>query len=133
MPYRETSFAPGEHYHICVRGNNKQDIFRTDFDRARMLFLITHLQSPVSFPHIGRVGQEYLRTKKWDIDSEILEEIAATRYVALEAFAFMTNHIHLAVFEKEDRGVVRYMQRVLNAYAKYFNTKYKTVGHIFQG
>ena len=25
------------------------------------------------------------------------------------------------------------MQRVLNAYAKYFNTKYETVGHLFQG
>jgi len=25
------------------------------------------------------------------------------------------------------------MQRVLNAYAKYFNTKYEMVGHLFQG
>ena len=25
------------------------------------------------------------------------------------------------------------MQRVLNAYAKYFNTKYQRVGHVFEG
>lgn len=45
----------------------------------------------------------------------------------------MTNHIHLAVRETEEEGISRYMQRVLNAYAKYFNAKYEMVGHLFQG
>ena len=45
----------------------------------------------------------------------------------------MTNHFHIAVCEVEEKGIIRYMQRVLNAYAKYFNTKYEAVGHLFQG
>jgi len=128
-----TEFAPGEHYHLCVRGNNKQDIFRNDSDRARMLFLITHLQSPESIPNISRAVEEYKSRDLYGTDSELLSQIIDTRYVALEAFSFMTNHLHLAVCEVEESGVTRYMQRVLNAYAKYSNTKYETVGHLFQG
>ncbi len=133
MPLRNVTFAPDEHYHLCVRGNNKQDIFRDDGDRARMLFLITHLQSPKPIEKIGRVVQEYRRTREWNVESGLVSQIVQTRYVALEAFSFMTNHVHLGVCEKEGNGIVRYMQRVLNAYAKYFNTKYETVGHLFQG
>lgn len=133
MPIRTTSFAPGEHYHLCVRGNNKQDIFRNDSDRARLLFLITHLQSTESILNISRAVAEYRSGDMWKTDPELISQIIETRYVALEAFSFMTNHLHLAVCEVEETGIVRYMQRVLNAYAKYSNTKYETVGHLFQG
>lgn len=133
MPLRTVEFAPDEHYHLCVRGNNKQDIFRDDGDRARMLFLITHLQSPESVPKMGRIVQEYRKTRVWHVDPELVSAIIKTRYVVLEAFSFMTNHVHLGACEKEERGIVRYMHRVLNAYAKYFNTKYEMVGHLFQG
>ncbi|MFA6519911.1 MAG: transposase [Candidatus Paceibacterota bacterium] len=98
-----------------------------------MLFLITHLQSPESIPNISRAVEEYKSRDLYGTDSELLSQIIDTRYVALEAFSFMTNHLHLAVCEVEESGVTRYMQRVLNAYAKYSNTKYETVGHLFQG
>ena len=133
MPLRRVEFAPGEYYHICVRGNNKQDIFKNDSDRARLLFLVMHLQSPESVPKVGRLFDEYQKTGSWNIEASLLERIILQRYVALQAFAFMTNHLHLAIYEKEEQGIIRYMQRVLTAYAKYFNTKYETVGHLFQG
>lgn len=133
MSLRPVEFAPEEHYHICVRGNNKQDIFRNDTDRARLLFLIMHLQSPELVPKVGRIFGEYRKTGGWDVGVDLLEKIIASRYVVLEAFSFMTNHVHLALCEKEEQGTTRYMQRVLTAYAKYFNTKYGTVGHVFQG
>jgi len=45
----------------------------------------------------------------------------------------MPNHFHMIVEESEENGISEYMQRVLTAYAKYFNTKYKKSGHVFQG
>lgn len=99
----------------------------------RLLFLITHLQSPESIPNISRAIAAYKSDEEWNTATELVSRIVKTRYVALEAFAFMTNHLHLAVCEIEESGIVRYMQRVLNAYAKYANTKYETVGHLFQG
>lgn len=133
MPYRNTSFAPGEHYHVCVRGNNKQAIFNDDADRLRLLYLIMHLQSPESIQNVSRAVRTFVPEKSQEAVSAVASKIVSSRYVALEAFAFMTNHIHLAVCEVEESGIVQYMQRVLNAYAKYFNAKHVTVGHVFQG
>ncbi|HEY4523240.1 MAG TPA: transposase [Candidatus Paceibacterota bacterium] len=89
------------------------------------------MQSPESIPQVSRAIVEYKKNKT--LDAELVARIVESRYVSLEALAFMTNHVHLAICELEERGTVRYMQRVLNAYAKYFNTKYETVGHLFQG
>ncbi|MDP2651641.1 MAG: transposase [bacterium] len=99
----------------------------------RLLFLITHLQSPESITNISREIARYRADEIWDTTTDLVSQIIKTRYVALEALSFMTNHFHLAVCEVEETGIIRYMQRVLNAYAKYFNTKYETVGHLFQG
>ena len=48
-----------------------------------------------------------------------------SRYVELVSFAFIPNHFHLIVHEKKENGISQYMQRILNAYTKYFNAKYK--------
>lgn len=130
---RKVEFAPGEHYHICFRGNNKQAIFRSAHDRARLLFLLLHLQSPENIRNISEIMKGYRKTNRWNIDNQLISKIIETRYVALEVFIFMTNHVHLTIREEQEYGTVRYLQRVLNAYAKYFNTKYETVGHLFQG
>src|SRR3989344_9566821 len=45
----------------------------------------------------------------------------------------MPNHFHLIVRGLEIGGIARYMQRVLCAYTKYFNTKYEKTGHLSQG
>ena len=49
------------------------------------------------------------------------------------AFCIMPNHFHLIVKELEEGGIATYMQRVLTAYSKYYNTKYEKSGHVFQG
>lgn len=133
MPLRRTVFAPNEHYHLCVRGNNKQIIFRSHVDRARFLFLVLYLQSEESFKNVSRLVRNYMESGTWNVDAAIQSHIVASRYVSLEAFAFMDNHVHLVVREAQEQGTTRYMQRILTAYAKYINTKYETVGHIFQG
>ena len=60
---RKESTAPGEYYHVLNRGNNKEDIFFDDKDRARFLFLITHLQSPVSFKNISREVKQFVQSR----------------------------------------------------------------------
>jgi hypothetical protein len=67
------------------------------------------------------------------IDLPIVGEVIAERFVELSAFCLMSNHFHLLVKETEEGGISKYMQRVLNGYTKYFNTKYKSSGHLLQG
>ncbi len=68
-----------------------------------------------------------------NIDEEVVEKIIKDRYVELVSFCLMQNHFHLILKEEKEGGISFYMQRVLNGYTKYYNTKYQKSGHLFQG
>mgnify|MGYP001563457299 CR=1 FL=1 len=130
---RKTKTSPDEYYHIYNRGNNKQNIFLDERDWIRFLFLILNLQSPVVFYNLGRYVSNFVRHRVFNISKESLQKINNNRVVELINFAQMPNHFHLIVLEKNINGISQYMQRIQNAYTKYFNAKYKFHGHIFQG
>lgn len=133
MSMRKTQFAPGEHYHIYGRGAGKQIIFLDTRDYARFLFLILYFQSPVIIYNIGSIITNFVRHKTFNISSKSKNKILKNRNVKLVSFTLMPNHFHLIVLELKKGGISEYMQRVLTAYAMYFNTKYKKSGHVFQG
>ncbi|MFZ2522460.1 MAG: transposase [Minisyncoccia bacterium] len=130
---RRDNIEIGEHYHIYNRGVGKKIIFKDDRDRIRFLFLILYFQANVIFPQVSRMISNYVKHRMFDINSDDYEKIISKRYVDLVSFAMMTNHFHLIVRENEEGGTGKYMQRVLNSYTKYFNTKYKISGHLFEG
>ena len=126
---KREKIAQGEHYHLLNRGVNKQIIFHDAGDYNRFLFLIIYFQSQINFPQIGRLVKEFVKHPMLDIGQQVVKE----RTVELVAFCIMPNHFHLIIKEIEDLGISAYMQRVLNAYSKYYNTKYQKSGHVFQG
>ncbi|OGZ28131.1 MAG: hypothetical protein A2835_00380 [Candidatus Niyogibacteria bacterium RIFCSPHIGHO2_01_FULL_45_28] len=130
---RNVDIAEGEYYHIFGRGNNKQNVFVGDADYIRFLFLIFHFQSPKNFENIGRFVKYFVKHGVFNIDRDVIEDIMRDRFVELAAFSLMPNHYHLLVRAIEDDGIAKYMQRVLNSFTKYFNTKHKRSGHLFQG
>ncbi len=130
---RKVKIAQGEHYHIYNRGNRRQSLFLDDSDWSRFLFLILYMQSPAPVTNIGHRVKLYLKHKTFSLYDVLVEDICKRRYVDLINFCVMPNHFHLTVYEREKSGIARYMQRVLNAYTKYFNVKYKKEGHVFQG
>src|SRR3989344_2633670 len=127
---RNGLLAPGEYYHICNRGVNKQTIFHDTRDYIRFLFLIIYFQSPEIFQNITRYIDLFVKHRMFNIN---VEKIIKKRTVELVAFCIMPNHFHLILKEVEEGGISSYMQRVLNAYGKYYNTKYERSGHVFQG
>ncbi len=50
----------------------------------------------------------------------------------LYAYCLMTNHIHL-LLERQAETIGSIMQRVLGGYSRYYNRRYKHIGHVFQG
>jgi putative transposase len=130
---RNIKIAPGEYYHIFNRGVNKQIIFQDNFDRVRFLFLILYFQSPVVLSNMGRPVKYFVKHRVFNIEKEKVHKIAKDRFVELTSFCLMPNHFHSIVKEVEEKGIARYMQRVLNSYTKYYNTKYNKSGHLFQG
>ena len=129
---RKIKFAPFEHFHIFNRGNNKQNIFLTERDYVRFLFLILHLQSEQSFTNIGYNVTNFIKHRVFN-KIRRMDDFVKNRGVNLVGFILMPNHFHLIVEEIKDSGLSDYMQRVQNAYTKYFNIKYRKTGHLLQG
>ena len=50
----------------------------------------------------------------------------------LYAYVLMDNHIHL-LMETREIPLSKVMQGVLQSYTQWYNKKYQTVGHLFQG
>ena len=123
-----------EDYHVCNRGVLKRDIFLDDRDRARFLFLLLTLQSPGHTPHnIGGSVSYFIKHRMFNISERTRTKIKTGQGVQLSSFMLRPNHFHLLVKEVQEGGVAKYLQRLGNAYTKYFNTKYKQNGHLFQG
>ncbi len=58
----------------------------------------------------------------------------AVRYgVAVHAWVFMTNHVHLLVTPSSDDGVSRLMRHIGRHYVQPFNFKYARTGPLFDG
>lgn len=127
--------AFGEYYHIFNRGVGKKTIFYTKKEYARFILLILALQGPVSLKKTNRVTAAFAH----DLDMVgalppgHIEKIAAKRYVSLCAFCLMPNHFHLLLKEESEAGIPTFMQRIQTAYTMYYNTRYETSGHLFQG
>ncbi len=99
-----------------------RDIFRHTSDRARFLALILHCLPQGSIP-------SYSRARK------IKKEHQLTRpgegLVDVLCYCLMSNHVHFLLRENVDNGISRYMQRLLNSYARYFNVSSQRSGSLF--
>jgi putative transposase len=62
-----------------------------------------------------------------------LREYSDLEKVEVLAFCLMRNHYHLLLHESDFGSIARLMQRLNLSYAKFFNAKYGSVGHLFQG
>lgn len=95
--------------------------------------MIIYFQSSVTLTNPENYVNYFIEHSVFNISKKMGQKIGNNLLVRLESFCLMPNHFHLLVKESVEGGVSHYMQRVLNAYSKYFNTKYKKSGHVFQG
>lgn len=130
---RDIRISVDEYYHVYNRGAHKRIIFHDVTDYARFLFLILYFQSAIGFDQVSRCVRRFVKHRVFDIDETDASQIISGRYVELISFCLMPNHFHLILREVQEGGIARYMQRVLNSYTKYYNAKYETSGHLFQG
>ncbi len=128
----QRALAPGEYYHLFNRAAFKTPVFKDHHDMARFLFGVIYFQSPTPFPKVGRLAGTFSKVG-FDVAEEDFLHVLNGRAVELVGFCIMGNHFHLLVRELVLGGIARYMQRLGDAYTKYFNTKYQISGHVFQG
>jgi putative transposase len=129
---RYENFASNEYFHVFGRGVNKEKLFIDDRDKARFIFLITHFQSPTRIYNVSWYTETFIKKGSFSTKEDRVREILKKRNIELIAFVLMPNHFHLLVQNLDDKILSVYMHRVLTAYSKYFNAKYRKRGHVFE-
>ncbi len=62
-----------------------------------------------------------------------LDEAATKFRVAIHAWVFMTNHVHLLATPSDQEGLSRMMQSIGRRYVRYFNHAYRRSGTLWEG
>ncbi len=120
MANRNHQFATGEYYHIYTRGNSKQDVFldQQDYIIFQQLLYLMNMEKRTTLREVGQNPYSYSRD---------------TRLVSVGVYCIMPNHVHILVKQTTEKGVSKFMQKVLTGYVMYFNKKYKRTGGLFEG
>jgi putative transposase len=124
MAFREP-LVEGEYYHLYNRGVDKRIVFEDDHDYRRFMVLLYLCNSikPLSTRdrEEAQNGEDIYTSERGDT------------LVSIGAYCLMTNHFHILIQEKSDRGISQFMQKLTTAYTMYFNKKYKRTGALFEG
>ena len=134
MPRRKEQLITGEMYHIVMRALDDNLIFKDLNDYYRGIFSIYEFNNANSVEIWKRRRNrivEKKREKLGDIGSPTILD-GRDKFVEILAFCFMSNHIHLLVKQIRDNGISKFMQKTGIGLGKYFNSKYKRKGHVFQ-
>lgn len=122
MPYRVTPFITSSFYHLYNRGVEKRQIFSEDRDYQRFLQTLHYYQFSGPKPKFS--SRHHFKIKSFDQNPKIVDIIC---------YCLMPNHYHILIRQVKDNGVKEFMQKVMNSYTKYFNTKNNRVGPLLQG
>lgn len=81
----------------------------------------------------NRKQQIFLQNRDYQRFIEKVVEYKNKFNVTIAAFCLMPNHFHFLVKESIPNSISRFFSNLCNSHSKYFNTKYETVGSLFQG
>ncbi len=99
-------------YHVYNRGAGKQKIFLESADKEKFLSLFER--------HLLPAEDEADTYPRYNVE--------------IAAYCLMSNHFHLLLYQDTDpQAITGLMKSVATAYTMYFNRKYKSSGHLFQG
>jgi len=126
---RNLLFADGEIYHIYNRGVEKRPTFtdKREYERAILSLMYYSFESPslrLSKALLLNADEKRRFFQKLKEKSKITEILA---------YCLMANHYHLLVRQTKKNGIRKLLTYFGNSYSKYFNTKHKRSGALFQG
>jgi len=128
MPRREVPLIKGEIYHVFNRSFTKERIFRGQRECGRALLAIDYYRfenTPARLSYFldwAKEEQERYFASRQEKRKKLVEILA---------FCLMPNHFHLLLKQLTKNGITRFLSLFQNSYAKYFNTKNKREGSLF--
>lgn len=127
---RKTILANGEIYHVFNLGVEKRPTFtdKREYDRALMTLNFYRFEGV--FAGLGDILKLDHEKRSFFL-SQLKKH--GKRLVDILGYCLMPNHFHLLIKQLMDEGISTFLSNFSNSYTKYFNTKNKRIGHLFQG
>lgn len=124
-------FLKNEIYHVYNRGVEKRKIFLEDKDYFRFIHNLFEFNNKNPILNAGY----YFNSGRSKNNSEKNKNNKQSKKLLVEIliFTLMPNHFHLLLKQKEENGIIKFMQKLGTGYTMYFNRKYERVGGLFQG
>lgn len=121
---RKEPLVTGQVYHIFNKSIAEYIIFNFKEEFLRMKELICYYEW----------SNRGLRFSKWKTVKRPLENEVRTndKLVDIIAYCLMPTHIHLILRQLIERGVSIFMSQISNSYARYFNTRHKRKGPLWE-
>lgn len=126
---RKFIFANEEIYHVFNRGVEKRPTFTTERDYQRGIQTLNyyrHQNPQIRFSHFLNLSKEAQTSA-----AENLQRL--NKLIDVLAYCLMPNHFHFLLRQTQENGISKFVANFTNSYTKYFNTKNKRAGHLFQG
>lgn len=121
---RKLKFVNNEYYHILNRGVDKRDVF-LDYDDTARFF-----QSMHEFNTIEPIGSIFENSFRKPLGNSVSKSGKLVNFIC---YCINPNHYHFLLEQLVDDGIEKFMHRLDIGYTKYFNTKNKRAGALFQG
>lgn len=117
----------GSVVHVIKRGTRGMDIVRDIADRehfAQSLFYLNDKYKNENWKRDIASLVTFARPDNWPEREPLVDVLAWT---------LLSNHFHLLLQERVEKGIARFMQRLGNSMTSSFNKKYHEQGSLFQG
>lgn len=129
---RKTLLATNEYYHIYNRGIDKRNIFIDKYDYLKFLTGMKEFNQSNPIESLYRLNQlRYIASRTLQ-DCSVLDA-TQTPLVKIVCYCLLPNHYHLILKQLTKNGISKFMLKLGQSYAMYFNNKQNRSGSLFQG
>lgn len=127
-------YVEDAYYHIYNRGVEKRLIFLDQQDYGVFLSYLKEYLLPKDVEALERrLSNPQISSRERDNVLKLLRLNNFADEITLLAYCLMPNHFHFFVKQKSALSIDKFMNSLGTRYTKYFNTKYKRVGSLYQG
>jgi len=127
---RKTILANNEIYHIFNLGVERRLTFtdKREYDRGLLTMNFYRFRNlSTGLAQVLKLDQE----KRKFFLSQLVKQ--KDKLVDILGYCLMPNHFHLLLKQLSYGGIAKFIGNFSNSYTRYFNTRHKRIGHLFQG
>lgn len=128
--YRKYKLATGEIYHIFNKSIAGFKIFNSRYNSTRMIEIMRYYQRENLSEKFSRFAEYKKIEKEQNYFYNFLQN--KEKKVEIIAYCLMPTHLHLILKQLKENGISVFMNTTLNSYSKYFNTKLKRKGPLWE-